>query len=1034
MTNSTPPGNTILALAFPRLGGMTAPVNDAHGGMPKKHTDEVKDGKGAYVFIDPPLTGTLNPGDLLQIWKMGDLAPLDGVTIIDPDAVTILRIPNGRLDHDRLNYLYYTIKRGGGNIGTSTPPLEILYNRIRPGGVHRPGSSAGGHSELELLLDDLIQNGIGPDFVSAQVCVSYPYCRAYDTIRFNCNAQFMHIKVTPDQAPPPPNPGSGVPTRICFTIDRAFLDKAKGQDQKLHFSYTVVDQLLNPTDPAATNSPTQVVDEDLDGKSLPMPLLLERLEEYPGDDLGKIELAKLAGNPLKLVVVTADKRFVVGYIIEATYTAKLDGQPDVVVTVRGTVEADPFGQKKLCILEVANDKVIANSIVTASYTLTTPTGDWVGNSIVANATVTAAAPIQLTPVVLLAPATNPIDPLNNPTGVTVQATYLQALPGDKAQLVVADAQPFLPVTLNPKKQADFRLDAKFLAERLGSDSRIIWQLIRDDKVIAESPEFILTVSAIKPEDPRFPTPTITAVTHDDTLNLGSFTGGTRMLVAPWRLIAVGQPFWAWCEGTDRNGVTVTEEIHNGVPIGSTNNQGGPVSREFLDKLADGSTIRVFVAVNLDGVVNRATRVVFPVRTYKIVTAHTALTFTNAPYEVVAKGMLGPVDMLLTRDGLPLANATLTLTLPLGFQFPSAGGGSRDFTTDAKGMVSVTGITASETVGSHELVAKSMGASDAAAWVNVLAEGPVGFIDVGGPQYNIVMTKTGTHLYVALDTEIVEIKTADNRITGRIAKGGSIYFYVMLITPNGETIYGCNAEGIYVIDTKARKVIKIIAARAVWMALSSDGRYLIGLYQFDPFISFIDTATNEVVRKIPIRSDLVMRAGVVLFNHDGSRIYYVSGPPAGTASLLAVNSQTGALIGSYAFGITRGFYSLLNLEGRRIFVHFYNGDNAPQIVMEISLDSLQPLQLINITHLSKGATSRLAAFSPNHLLITDSLSTHGTLYNIKSGREDGHLDISSNLRPQLAYTVDYKRLYICNRSSRILSVVATPEHVSSENKE
>jgi hypothetical protein len=47
---------------------------------------------------------------------------------------------------------------------------------------------------------------------------------------------------------------------------------------------------------------------------------------------------------LLLVVLTTDNRFVVGDERIATYTATNTGQPaDVVVTVSGKVEADPFG-------------------------------------------------------------------------------------------------------------------------------------------------------------------------------------------------------------------------------------------------------------------------------------------------------------------------------------------------------------------------------------------------------------------------------------------------------------------------------------------------------------------------------------------------------------------------------------------------------------------------------------------------------------------------------------------------------------------
>ncbi|PTC19535.1 hypothetical protein C0J26_14305 [Pseudomonas baetica] len=616
MTTSSSTDITLLRLYPPQILGQTERVKGADIGVSLTVSQLITDGLGAHVRIDPPTSGTLNRGDVVFLWLVGEVAFLSFFTVVDPDAVIWMRLPNGRLDHARINEVIYTIERNSANIATSEPPLKVLFNRFRPALKDRL-TVPDGHSELIMVLSPELTNGVGADFVKATVCFSYPYCRAHDVITLKCNGETIHFTVDESLAPQPPHPGLPEPITVCYEVDRAYLDKARRLDNKLEFRFTVMDQLHNTVDPDAIWSAGQTVDEDLAGTRLPRAILLEQMADFPGDDEKTIELEKLAGGPLHVIVVTADKRFEAGDSILFAYIAKIPGQPDVVVPLTGTVEADAFGQKKPCIVKVANDKIPAGASVTVTYELRRPNGDLVGNSTPANATVTGAAPIQLTPVVLLAPATNPIDPLNNSTGVTVQATYLQALPGDKAQLVIAGAQPFLPVTLNPNKQADFRLDAKFLAERLGSDSRIIWQLIRDDKVIAESPEFILTVSAIKPEDPRFPTPTIIAVKDDRTLNLGSFAGGTRMLVAPWRLIAEGQPFWAWCEGTNSNGATVTEEIHNGVPIGSTNNQGGPVSREFLDKLADGSTIRVYVAVNFDGVVNRATRVVFPVRSYTV---------------------------------------------------------------------------------------------------------------------------------------------------------------------------------------------------------------------------------------------------------------------------------------------------------------------------------------------------------------------------------------------------------------------------------
>lgn len=617
MTTSSSTDITLLRLYPPQILGQTERVNgSADIGLSLTVSQLITDGSGAHVRIDPPISGTLNRGDVVFLWLVGEVAFLSFFTVVDPDAVIWMRLPNGRLDHARINEVFYTIERNSTNLATSEPPLKVLFNRFRPALKDRL-TVPDGHSELTMVLSPELTNGVGPDFVKATVCFSYPYCRAHDVITLKCNGETIHFTVDESLAPQPPHPGLPEPITVCFEVDRAYLDKARRLDNKLEFRFTVKDQLGNTVDPDAIWSAGQTVDEDLAGTRLPRAILLEQMADFPGDDEKIIELEKLAGGPLNVIVVTTDKRFEAGDSIHFTYIAKIPGQADVVVTLTGTVVADAFGQKKPCIVQVENDKIPAGASVTVTYELRRPNGDLVGNSTPANATVTGAAPIQLTPVVLLAPATNPIDPLNNPKGVLLRATYPQALPGDKAQLVVPGAQTFPPVALNPNKQADFRLDEKFLGEWLGKEVKPFWQLIRDDKVIAESPPLELTISAIKPEDPRFPTPTITAVTDGETLNLRSFAGGTRMLVAPWRLIAVGQAFWAWCEGTDRNGATVTEQIHKGVPIGSTNNQGGPVSREFLDKLADGSTIRVYVAVNIDGAVNPATRVLFPVRSYTV---------------------------------------------------------------------------------------------------------------------------------------------------------------------------------------------------------------------------------------------------------------------------------------------------------------------------------------------------------------------------------------------------------------------------------
>ncbi|MBP3996772.1 hypothetical protein [Pseudomonas koreensis] len=653
MTTSTPPDNTVLVLYPPIVNGHTTPVEGAHIGVPLVAYDLVTDGEGAVVLVDPPPTGTMNPGDIMELWLEGEPAALDSETIVDPNARTTLRIPKGRLHPDRVNKLYYTIRRGSSNLGTSTPPLEILYNRIRPGLKDRL-TDPGGHSELKLLLPDEIKNGVGPDFVSAEVCVAYPYCRAYDLITLKCNGELLEPKprVNRNQAPQPPNPGDEIPITICFTITRDYLDKAKRLDHKLHFSYTVNDQLGNGPDTDAPWSRVQSVDEDLDGVLLPMPILLERKEDYPGDDASIIDLEKLAGNPLLLVVITKDNRFVVGDEIVATYTTT--GQSDPVV-VRGKVEEDPFTGKLPCFLEVPNDKVFAGSKVTANYELHRPTVGLVGISNMATATVTGTAPVNLKPPTLVAPATNPIDVLAYENGVTVRVEHLSALPGDQARLLEVNplpgAQPFPLLTLNENKRANFKLDPAFLVARRGTAIKLRWELIRGGEPEGESTDLTLTIRSIAEDDPRLPTPNIAGNTSSE-LKVQELTTDARILAGKWPLFVPGQPIWVTCSGFDKNGDPVNKDVRSGEPNDSADGLSVLAPVEWLKTLKDGSELTIACAVNLDGSANEAEAVRFPLRTYSI-KAYTPILsedFDDKPNQLIRAGeRIDLPSMTITHD-------------------------------------------------------------------------------------------------------------------------------------------------------------------------------------------------------------------------------------------------------------------------------------------------------------------------------------------------------------------------------------------------
>ncbi|AMQ81865.1 Ig-like domain-containing protein [Pseudomonas glycinae] len=685
MTTSTPPDNTVLVLSPPIVNGQTTPVAGAHIGVPLVAYDLVTDGEGAVVLVDPPLAGNMDPDDVMELWLENETAALDSETIVDPDVRTTLRIPKGRLHPDKVNMLYYTVRRGSANRGTSTPPLEILYNRIRPGLKDRL-TDPGGHSELKLLLPDAIKNGVGPDFVSAEVCVAYPYCRAYDLITLKCNGELLEPKpkVDPNQAPQPPNPGDEIPITICFTITRAYLDKAKRQDKKLHFSYTITDQLGNSPDTDAPWSPVQTVDEDLDGTRLPMAILLERMEDYPGDDAEEIDLVKLAGKPLLLVVLTIDPRFVADYEVIATYTAKNTGQPaDVVVTVSGKVEADPFGQKKPCILEVPNNKIFAGSNVIVTYELRKPNGDLVGTSKLANATVTGTAPVNLKPPTLVAPATNPIDVLSYENGVTVRVEHLSALPGDQARLLEVNplpgTEPFPLLTLNENKRANFKLDPAFLVARRGSTMKLRWELVRGGKPEDESTDLALTIRPVAENDPRLPTPNIAGNTSSE-LKVQELTTDARIHAAKWPLFEPGQPIWVKCSGFDKNGNPVSKEVRSGELNDSVDGLSVEAPVEWLKGLKDGTELTTKVEVNLDRIVDADTAVALPLRTYTVKALH---PFTIEPTLMELNGLNVNADFLAL-TGTPAPGTTQT-------RVPTSGDGGYYYFSNATDVATVNGV-------------------------------------------------------------------------------------------------------------------------------------------------------------------------------------------------------------------------------------------------------------------------------------------------------------------------------------------------------
>jgi len=520
--------NGVLQISAPFVVDATIPVNGAAIGVPLRIYDDVVDGLGATVTVDPPLSGTVDPGDVMRLMLEGETAILDSHIFGDVDAKVFMRIPKGRLPFASVFGLYCEVIRGSQNVGTSAT-VTGLYNKIRPG--HEAAKPTNGvHSELKLRLPETILKGVTADFVSAQVCVSYPYCRAYDVITLRCNGKRLNYTVSATEAPPPPNPGSAVPITVCFTVTRAYLDSAKWPDQTLEFDYTVTDQLGNTGDPDAIWSASQVVEENLDGTRF-LPLIYREVPGESGDVSETIDLSKLDRNPLSLIVLTNDSRMRPGDIINVTYIARVPGQPDEVVKVSGEIEADAFGQNRPCVLQVPYDRVIPGSAVTSNYEVIRG-GVRIGIASSALAQVVGEGRPDL-PQLRFQKSVNgvygPDDPANA-GGANLQVELLGFLPGDRVQPFFeqpsgAGVPSFEAKALNANSRANYPVDKQFIENHRGETFRFFSLLYRNGQTYKSPPLSVL----IREAAPRV-APLVVG-SRGTTTRYWSNNGSSRLLTA-----------------------------------------------------------------------------------------------------------------------------------------------------------------------------------------------------------------------------------------------------------------------------------------------------------------------------------------------------------------------------------------------------------------------------------------------------------------------------------------------------------------------
>jgi YVTN family beta-propeller protein len=838
--------NTVRVLYAPRVPEATIPVVGAHAGVPLRSYDQAP--LGATVKVDPYLDQ--QPGDTVTLDLNGQPG-IDSEQTESDSSTTTLYIPKKLLLPDIINRLTYTVTRGSQNMGTSVPPLELLYNAIRPGDQDtNPGED--GHSRLELLLPDAIKNGVGPDFpaAGAQVCVSYPYCRAYDRIRLNCNGHDVFHTVTALQAP---KPGSDEPVTVCFTVTRADLESAKDHPE-FKFSYTVTDQLGNGPDSDSPWSAIQIIDVDLAGNRLPAPILRE-IQSDPTDDPGTIDLAKLGKNPLLVIVLTNDHRFLPGDTLNATYTAKVTGHPDVVVTATGVVEADDFGQKRPSVLQVANDQVVGGSVVTVTYQLLR-NGIVQGSSRVATARVIGEGVPYLEVPRLLKSVNGVLDPLDaaNLQGANGQVEVLGYRNGDTVQLVVegapgAGSPTFTPRTLNTSSRANFPLTKAFIAANLGKQVKLSYLLIRDGKPLSSSPILTASIGAIPDGHPSLPTPAIDRAQGRE-LDVTQLKATDQLRVSEWPHQVVGQRVWLRYDGVDANGQSVVLEDREAEPHNTLPGLIRSAPIEWLKALKHGTVLTITFRVNYDGEADATTAVTCPVRIYTVQAAS-----SNIP-------IITPYDIALSPDGDRLyvtGNRAVTVidTVTLKVMPPIA----------IDGHTYMIAITPD---GNRAYVSDF--ANNRVCVVDTQYLVVLKYIPVKKWPLGLVISPDGTRAYVCCGNAVSVFDTQSFLELRSISVGDNPNPYAIAASRDGRRVYVCNYNNstLSVIDAQSLLVIRHISVgrQPTAVAVSPNGTRVYVCNIGSDSVSVIDTQSLEVIKEIYVG----LHPQNVAISLDGSRAY------------------------------------------------------------------------------------------------------------------------------------------------------------------
>ncbi|MFH0020292.1 YncE family protein, partial [Pseudomonas fluorescens] len=585
-----------------------------------------------------------------------------------------------------------------------------------------------------------------------------------------------------------------------------------------------------------------------------------------------------------------------------------------------------------------------------------------------------------------------------------------------------------PVNVTAQMDKEVTLPNTVVAFNLGKAVKVIYTVMRNG-VPQDSKELSLSLLSIVDGDSRLSVPTIGGEAGNE-LDVTQLAESAQLTVAKWALQLLGQCIWLDYEGTDKNGDPVSKVFWVGEAHQQAEGLTTAAQVSWLRELKDAKPLVITFKVNFDKVPNADTAIAFPVKTYSIKAGPPpVLEFINAPYESITGEKLDPVIIRLTREELPEANATISLTLPPGFTYSDGSSGRRDFTTDAYGQISVTDIEVPDEEGEHLFQAASPGAIQTTAQVVILSPGPVGSIDLLGNQYSIAITRDGARVFADLPTLIAVIDTNTNKVVGHIQKSlPDNNWAKILVNSNNKKIYTpLPVAGIAIYDTETNKLIKTITNSTRYAIMSRDGTRLTYLDWNGP-IRTIDTNTEQAIGLIPRLANTFPTS----HNINGSIIYLVTHTTSNEFIFQARDVITAQQSAQYRFTHPAPqaalFGSFLSIDGEHIYLDIaYKENNGywnKSLIVQLSSTTLQEQKRINVPD-----HSIIAQIFPDQIYLANSESTAIAVLEIKSGQiinhiEVGHRQGTRSANVSAVYTPDEKRLYVANPGGPLLAVVRT----------